>query len=153
MVERPARLPDGRRFEPCSQLLRTSANHRMHGSGGGKSFLESMGLPVGEVVDLRGVWVEPPSLSNTKEPRRFEVTHVNRSRLRQPVAYLPHSVNQWNRDHVVSKTGDVWDMIAYEEIEVRQHSRLRERLKQPAAADYSGNLASILGEVVKINPQ
>ena len=112
-----------------------------------------LGLPVGEVVDLRGVWVEPPSLSNTKEPRRFEVTHVNGSRLKQPVAYLPHSVNQWNRDHVVSKTGDVWDMIAYEEIEVRQHSRLRERLKQPAAADYSGNLASILGEVVKINPQ
>lgn len=112
-----------------------------------------LGLPIGEVVDLRGVWVEPPNLSSSKEPRRFEVTHVNGSRLKKPIAYFPHSVHQWNRDQVVSKTGDVWDMIAYEAIEVRQHSRLRERLKQPAAADYSGNLASILGEVVKINPQ
>ena len=112
-----------------------------------------LGQPVGEVVDLRGVWVEPTSISGSKEPRRFEVTHVNGSRLKQPIAYLPHSVHQWNRVHVVSKTGDVWEMIAYEEIEVRQHSRLRERLKQPSAADYSGNLASILGEVVKINTQ
>ena len=112
-----------------------------------------LGKPIGEVVDLRGVWAEPPNLSGTKEPRRFEVTHVNGNRLKEPVAYLSHSVHQWNRNPVVSKTGDVWEMIAYEEIEVRQHSRLRARLKQPTAADYSGNLASILGEVVQINTQ
>ncbi len=45
VVERPALGPDGRRFEPCSQLLRTSANHRMHGSGGGERYGKSMLTP------------------------------------------------------------------------------------------------------------
>lgn len=45
VVERPALGPDGRRFEPCSQLLRTSANHRIQVSGGGKSVLEFWSTP------------------------------------------------------------------------------------------------------------
>lgn len=43
-------------------------------------------------------------------------------------------------------------MIAYEEIDLWQHSHLRERLKQPMAENYSENLASILSEVIKFNP-
>ncbi len=109
-----------------------------------------LGQPIGELVELRGVWTEPSTLASTKEPRRFEVTHVNGSQLQKPIAYLPPLVHQWNRNPVVASTGDVWAMVAYEAIEVRQHSRLRERLKQSSAADYSGNFGTILGEVVKV---
>lgn len=111
-----------------------------------------LGLPVGEILRLKGFWRERAFGKGSSA--EFVIDNLNEVQLPSPViveSSFVHGVDlQGRTTHLV--LGDRWEMIAYEGIQVSSQEAMNEALGRPLNQNPFDGLRSVIsGVVVKVS--